>query len=146
MNVLFVCTGNTCRSPLAEVLLLRILSENNIENVGVQSCGLSAYPGCPASENSAMIAPEFGFSLNFHEAKQYDDKLADWADMIITMSDSHKAVIDKFFEKYSSKVQVLGKGIFDPYGGDLAEYRQCAKEIEFELKKLVDGGVFCGKR
>ena len=144
MNILFVCTGNTCRSPLAEVLLVKLLAEKGIENVNVQSCGLSAYPGCPASENSAMIAPEFGCSLNFHEAKQFDDKLADWADIIITMSGSHKAVIEKFFEKYSSKVQVLGNGISDPYGGDLEEYRQCASQIEAELKKLVDGGVFGG--
>ncbi len=144
MNVLFVCTGNTCRSPLAEVLLKRLLAEKNIENVEVQSCGLSAYPGCPASENSAMIAPEFGCSLNFHTAKQFDDRRADWADIIITMSDSHKKVIERFFEKYAPKVQVLGNGISDPYGGDLAEYRQCSAEIESELKKLVDGGVFCG--
>ena len=146
MNVLFVCTGNTCRSPLAEVLLKRILGERNIENVEVQSCGLSAYPGCPASENSAMIAPEFGCSLNFHIAKQFDDRLADWADIIITMSESHKQVIERFFERYASKVQVLGNGISDPYGGDLEEYRQCASEIETEIKKLVDGGVFGGKR
>ena len=144
MNVLFVCTGNTCRSPLAEVLLKRLLSENNIDNVEVQSCGISAYPGCPASENSAMIAPEFGCSLNFHAAKQFDDKLADWADVIITMSESHKQVIERFFEEYASKVQVLGNGISDPYGGDLEEYRQCASEIESELKKLVDGGFFGG--
>jgi len=144
MNVLFVCTGNTCRSPLAEVLLRKLLSENNIENINVQSCGLSAYQGCPASENSAMIAPEFGCSLNFHEAKQFNDKLADWADIIITMSESHKQVIERFFERYSSKVKVLGNGISDPYGGDLEEYRQCATQIESELKKLIDGGLFRG--
>ena len=144
MNVLFVCTGNTCRSPLAEVLLRKLLSENSIENVNVQSCGLSAYPGCPASENSAMIAPEFGCSLNFHTAKQFDDKLADWADIIITMSESHKQIIERFFERYYSKVKVLGNGISDPYGGDLEEYRQCATQIESELKKLIDGGLFRG--
>ncbi len=142
MNVLFVCTGNTCRSPLAEVLFRKILSEKGIENVTVQSCGLSAYSGCPASENSAMIAPEFGCSLNFHVAKQFDDKLADWADVIITMSESHKAVIEKFFVKFASKVQVLGNGISDPYGGDLEEYRQCASQIESELKKMADEGFF----
>lgn len=145
MNVLFVCTGNTCRSPLAEVLLKRILSEKGIDGVEVRSCGLSAYPGCPASENSAMIAPEFGCSLNFHEAKQYDEDIAEWADLIITMSPSHKAVIDRFFNKHSLKTRVLGNGISDPYGGDLEEYRQCAKEIEAEIKKLADGGVFGGK-
>lgn len=144
MNVLFVCTGNTCRSPLAEVVLKRLLVENKIENVEVQSCGLSAYPGCPASENSAMIAPEFGCSLNFHEAKQFDERLADWADIIFTMSESHKQVIQRFFERFFSKVRVLGNGISDPYGCDLEEYRQCAKEIESELQKLVDGGVFGG--
>lgn len=144
MNVLFVCTGNTCRSPLAKVLLERMVSEKGIENVNVDSCGLSAYPGCPASENSAMIAPEFGCSLNFHVAKQFDDSLGDWADVIITMSGSHKAVIDGFFEKYADKTYVLGEGISDPYGGDLEEYRVCAGQIESELKKLVDGGAFGG--
>ena len=144
MNVLFVCTGNTCRSPLAKVLLERILSENGVGGVNVDSCGLSAYPGCPASENSAMIAPEFGCSLNFHIAKQFDEDLGAWADVIITMSGSHKAVIDRFFEKFAEKTFVLGDGISDPYGGDLEEYRVCANQIEAELKKLVDGGNFCG--
>lgn len=145
MNILFVCTGNTCRSPLAEVLLRKLINDKNIGNISVKSCGLSAYSGCPVSENSLAAAVKFGCDLSSHKASAFNEQLGDWADKIIVMSESHKAVIDRFFAKYSSKTTVLGSGISDPYGGDLSEYERCAEQINSELEKLVNEGFFSGQ-
>lgn len=128
MNILFVCTGNTCRSPMAEGYLRSL----NIENINTSSCGLAS-DGSPASKNSVLALAEIGIDIKNHFSKQITEESIAWADKIICMSASHKRILEDIGVK---NISVLGNGISDPYGGDIDTYRLCRDQIVSELDKL----------
>lgn len=128
MNILFVCTGNTCRSPMAE----GYLRAKNIENSNVSSCGLFA-DGGPVSKNSADAMSEIGIDISSHVSKQITKEEIENADRIICMSPSHKQTLESIGV---TNAEVLGGGIFDPYGQDLESYRLCRDQIIKEIDKL----------
>ncbi len=121
MNVLFVCTGNTCRSPMAEGYLKSL----NLSNVSVKSCGLSA-TGESASENSVHAMKEIGIDISKHISSQISLQDIEWADKIICMSESHKQFL---LSVAKDKISVLGKGISDPFGCGIEVYQKCRDEI-----------------
>ena len=133
-RVLFVCTGNICRSPLAASLLERALRERGLE-VEVTSAGTGAWDGAPASEGAYLVGLERGLDLSSHRARLLSRELVDEADLILTMARHHRARVDELGGE--GKVFVLGeyagKGgdeVSDPFGGDLAVYRETAQELE----------------
>ena len=135
MKIIFVCSGNTCRSPFAEGYF-NSLSLKGIECV---SRGLSV-SNMPVSRNSAATAQNYGFDISSHLSKSFKKTDFD-ADFIITMSDNIRDFlvinggdIDKIF--------TLGGGIPDPYGGDLEVYKKALGQIADEIDKLVFGGFF----
>lgn len=87
-NVLLVCTGNTCRSPMAEAILTRLVAEAGLE-VSVRSAGLFAIDGAEASENTRRVLRERGIRRS-HRARSVDRELIEWADLILTMTLDHK--------------------------------------------------------
>ncbi|MFD1064506.1 low molecular weight protein arginine phosphatase [Oceanobacillus locisalsi] len=88
MNVLFVCTGNTCRSPMAEAML-----KNRAEtDIQVKSCGISAMPGAQMSSQTKEVLRQQGIDMP-HEATPINDSLVQWADWILTMTASHKETL-----------------------------------------------------
>lgn len=125
MNILFVCTGNTCRSPMAEGYL-------KSKNIPCSSCGLCA-DGSPVSKNSALVMAETGIDISHHISRQITAEDINNADKIICMSHSHAKVLKQIC---GDKVSVLGDGIADPYGGDINAYRNCRDQIIKELDKL----------
>lgn len=135
MNILFVCTGNTCRSPMAE----GYLRSKKISGLSVDSCGLGK-TGLPVSANSAAVMKEVGINIDGHLSKTVTPELFQNADRIICLSQSHRLLLADIFGE-SDKLSVLGNGIPDPYGGDIEEYRRCRDEIFSEIDKLT---AHCG--
>lgn len=135
MKILFVCTGNTCRSPMAEGIL-RSIAENKGLNIEVKSAGISVFDGDNASINSIEAMKKIGIDISDHEASQLHIGLIEDADLILTMGDSHKCFIISNFPASAGKVYTLmeyaynkGKDVSDPFGGSLKLYENIRDEI-----------------
>ncbi|HHY81805.1 MAG TPA: low molecular weight protein arginine phosphatase [Clostridiales bacterium] len=145
MNILIVCTGNTCRSPMAEGLLRSMLESRNAEGIQVGSAGIAALPGMMASNQAVKVMQEFGVDLESHRTRQVNKKLLQEADLILTMTEGHKNAIQSWEPSVWSKIHTLKeyagmeeKDISDPYGLDDDAYRKAAREIREALEKIVD--------
>jgi protein-tyrosine-phosphatase len=141
-HVLFVCTGNICRSPLAASLLERALKDRGLD-VAVTSAGTGAWDGAPASEGAYLVGLERGLDLSGHRARLLSRELVEAADLILTMARHHRARVDELGGE--GKVFVLGeyagKGddeVSDPFGGDLTIYRDTAQELEALAEAVAD--------
>ena len=128
MNVLFVCTGNTCRSPMAEGYL------NSKKTHAAKSAGIYAF-GEAVFQNSAEVMGEIGIDISSHVSQCLTPELIYWADRIYCMSDSHLLAL-KSLGVTDDKLFLLGNGISDPYGQDLTVYRRCRDQIIGEIDKL----------
>ncbi|MDG4658497.1 low molecular weight protein arginine phosphatase [Ectobacillus antri] len=132
MRVLFVCTGNTCRSPMAEALL-RHHGQDVFE---VKSAGVYAAHGSDASAHAKEALSEKGISIE-HQASQLQEEQLLWADIVLTMTEGHKQTILHYFPEIKEKVSTLFEAasgtrgdISDPFGGSLRTYQQTRDELE----------------
>ncbi|ARK32756.1 low molecular weight protein arginine phosphatase [Halalkalibacter krulwichiae] len=142
-NILFVCTGNTCRSPMAEALLRSRAGEE----IEVKSAGVQAFPNSPASEGTLAVLAEKGIdTAEEHRAQHVTEELLEWADLILTMTHSHKQMLQTFYPHVSDYLFTLKEfvdpdvghfDIADPIGGPIEAYRQTAVEIEESLTRLT---------
>lgn len=131
MKILFVCTGNTCRSPMAE----GYLKSKNIPDFTVSSRGLAA-DGSPVSENSLKAMKEIGIDISKHVSKQITLEDIENADKIICLSQSHINFLEQI-PNARQKLMILGDGISDPFGMDLDTYRQCRDEIFQAVDEVI---------
>lgn len=134
MKVIFVCTGNTCRSPLAEGLFKNKLQKLNIDGVEVSSAGLAAFAGDEVSANSVNAAQNYGVDISAHRARplspyELDDSL------IFCLSASHYNALTPYVDK--NRLFIMGGGISDPYGGTQEIYDRCAEEINQALDGVL---------
>lgn len=135
MNILFICTGNTCRSPMAE----GYLDSLKLPNVKCESRGLASNGG-PLSTNALEVLKEKGIDLSDNVSAPLTLAELSWADKIIYMSESHFTLLRLYAPE--DKLFMLGDGISDPFGGNLECYRKCRDEIFGAIDTLVSQGFF----
>jgi protein-tyrosine phosphatase len=149
-RIVFVCTGNTCRSPLAEVLARELCGKAlGVPAGDVLACGLSfasagtgTMDGMPASDGSLAAAREVDLDLSAHQSRMLDRATVERADRVYCLAASHQRAILARLPAAKDKVELLrpdGGDIADPYGGDLDDYRRTREEIQRAIELRVDG-------
>ncbi|MCL2363915.1 MAG: low molecular weight protein arginine phosphatase [Defluviitaleaceae bacterium] len=146
--ILFVCTGNTCRSPMAAVLAQKLLREAGTE-YAVQSAGVHASPACAASAHAITAMRGAGCDLLPHRSQRATAQLVADAKLILTMTAAHRAAVLSIAPKSAHKVFTLcgyphendtiqaDADVVDPFGGDLLTYQQCAAQIKQLIKSSL---------
>ena len=145
MKILFVCTGNTCRSPLAEAIARKIAIDRGLTDLEVASAGISAWDGAAASDGALLVGMEHGLDLSHHRAQLLSRELVASSDVVLAMGPHHL-----------ERVQALGgtnnaytlagyashgkneRAISDPVGAELSVYRATYQELEREIRRALD--------
>ncbi|MDW7684372.1 MAG: low molecular weight protein arginine phosphatase [Bacillota bacterium] len=143
-KLLFVCTGNTCRSPLAAAFAREALAGAGLTHWTVDSAGLAARDGSPASDGSLHAAGDFGLDLSLHRAKPLSPLLVDSAALILTMTAAQKQVLlqalPQFADRIFSLTEYLGADgdVADPFGGPPSLYRETAHQLRSLVTRLAE--------
>lgn len=134
-KILFVCTGNTCRSPMAEGILNKLAGERNLD-VFAKSAGISAAEGSPASVNSVKACEEIGVDISGHRSTPLTNQMFYEADEVVPMTKTHQIIMQDAFKNREKILPALD--VPDPFGGDLEEYRLCRDRIKEKIEELLD--------
>jgi len=145
MHLLFVCTGNTCRSPLAEGIARQTLARRGVQGVTAGSAGTSAWDGAPASDGALLVALEHGIDLGAHEARMLTPAIVEQSDLILTMGPSHLervhalggAARAHLLAGFASQ-GALATPVSDPFGGELSVYRQTYDELRALVEAVIE--------
>ncbi len=134
-SLIFVCTGNTCRSPMAAALFNHLYPDSDF---AATSAGLLA-DGSPISKNASEalmergVLPTPGNNYIAHISRALDEDAVNEADLIVGITSSHAMSILMKYPAHASKITVMPMDISDPYGGDMDRYRECLSDIERAL-------------
>jgi protein-tyrosine-phosphatase len=145
MRILFVCTGNTCRSAMADALARKVVVERGLSDVDIQSAGTSAWDGAPASDGALLVGMERGLDLSQHRSQTLTRELVRQADLILAMGPHHlervealdgggRAYLLTDFASHGTS----SRPVNDPIGAELDVYRATADELEQEVRRVFD--------
>lgn len=143
-DILLVCTGNTCRSPMAEAVLRNMLARRNPETT-VGSAGTGAWDGAPVSEGAYLVSLEHGLDISNHVARLLTRELVEEASLIFTMARHHRSRVEELGG--GAKVHLLGEfagmtgtavEVSDPFGADIEAYRDTFIQLETLLSQSLD--------
>ena len=144
-KILFVCSGNTCRSPLAEGIAKKIFSDHQAE-LDISSAGASALDGLPASSLAVEVARKHSIDISSHQARLLSRTLVKEADLIITMGSKHRDTVAIIEPEAANHTYLLTRfcedvagDVTDPIGMGVAEYEQTFELIEKCLKEFAAG-------
>ncbi|MEW9500843.1 low molecular weight protein arginine phosphatase [Jeotgalibacillus marinus] len=139
MNILFVCTGNTCRSPMAEA----ILRHKNIDFIEVRSAGIFAMEGGQSSHHTKHVLDENGIHHD-HQSHSVTQADVHWANYVFSMTGAHKAMLVEQFSFATDRIFTLkefttgmGLDVSDPFGGSVEMYRQTYRELAQLMDRLI---------
>ena len=141
MQLLFVCTGNTCRSAMAEAIARKLIQDDPTQyaNIGVTSAGVMCAGPSAASPNAILAAEQNQCDLTNHVAKQITEPLLEQADYVFVMTRSHKQMLERALPQHRDKIFLLSAyaegnpdatDVLDPYGGNLAIYLNCFASLK----------------
>ncbi len=152
-SILIVCTGNICRSPIAEAYLRHRLAQEPIPGEWeIISAGTWAQDGLPASESGVAVMRERGLDMSRHRSRNVDAALLAKVDLVLTMTASHAEVLRAEFPSAATKIFRLTEmagppyDVRDPYGGSLNDYRRTADELERQIEQGLPGIVAAARR
>lgn len=134
MKILFLCTGNTCRSPLAEGIFKKKAEEKGLD-ITASSAGLAAFSSDEVSEGSVQAAKKLGVDISSHRSRPFNLYMTEEFDLFVVMSFRHKEALLPYIPE--KKVHVLYGGIPDPYGGNQEVYDECAAKIAEGINELI---------
>ncbi len=143
-TILLVCTGNTCRSPMAQALLGRELAARSVTGVVVDSAGLDALPGDTASRHAVGAMAARGLTIAGRPAKRLEAGLVASSTVVLTMTERHARALRQRLPQHSDRILSLGEyigtgeDVADPYGGGAADYERTARQLERMLKRAAD--------
>ncbi|HNX13784.1 MAG TPA: low molecular weight protein arginine phosphatase [Oscillospiraceae bacterium] len=137
MKILFVCTGNTCRSPMAEAFAQDYVKKHGLDVI-CKSAGLAAFESDKVSENTIVSLAADGLSAVTTQPIRFTRELGEWADVIYVMSEQHLDFIKMRFSEFADKTKLLGEGIPDPYGKDLNAYSECYRQLKWYIREVFD--------
>ncbi|MGC9001782.1 MAG: low molecular weight protein arginine phosphatase [Dictyoglomus sp.] len=139
MKIVFVCTGNTCRSPMAEYLFKDIMEKMNVYNIELTSAGIFAFEGREPSQFSVKVMLEKGIDISSHRSKRLTIDLVKEASIVYTMTKDQLFILKEMYPNFKNKILTLGEeDIEDPFGLDIEKYREVRDKIEKEIIKIIE--------